>query len=189
MKNSLYKLIATLLFCMAFTTAQAQIFPALTVFDADTGTLKMPSLLFQGKLYYLEMTIADAGALTLQIDEESMTDITPDGSLAGNVPENIVGTWTVDGEDTQFTFNGDASWNMEQAAGVDEGECPDGGAETGTFRYTASTGVFIPTFISDDNGQCGLSHSGGVLRFYPDGNTLTVRFGAEDETATLTRVD
>lgn len=189
MKNPLRQLLLIALLSVPFATAQAQIFPALSVFDADTGSLKMPSLLFQGKLYYLEMTVADAGALTLKIDESSLTDITPDGSLSGNVPANIVGTWNVDGEDTQFTFNEDASWSMTQAAGVDEGECPNGGGETGTFRYTASTGVFIPTYLSDDNGECGLSHSGGVLRFYPDGNTLTVRFGSEDETATLTRVE
>ncbi|MEX0962879.1 MAG: hypothetical protein WDZ52_02400 [Pseudohongiellaceae bacterium] len=112
MKNPPYKIIFALLLAVPFSSAQAQILPALSNFDANTGNLKMPSLIFDGRLYYLEMNVADAGALTLQIDEGSVVDITPDGSLVGNVSTNLVGTWNVDGEDTQFTFNADGTWSM-----------------------------------------------------------------------------
>ncbi|MEX0962880.1 MAG: hypothetical protein WDZ52_02405 [Pseudohongiellaceae bacterium] len=40
-------------------------------------------------------------------------------------------------------------------------------------------------FLSDENGECGLSNAGdGVMRFYPDGNELTIRF-SDDTTALL----
>jgi len=188
MKNPLYKLLFALLLAVPFSGAQAQIFPALNVFDAGTGVLKLPGLLFDGKLYYLEMSLADAAALTLKIEAETLVDITPDGSTAGKTPEDIVGTWDVDGEDTRILFNSDGTFTLTANPDAESESCPDGGVESGTFRYTASTGVFFPAFVSDENGECGLSHTKGLLRIFSDGNTLTLNFSGE-ENATLIRVE
>lgn len=184
------KLIASLAFAaLALTSvnAQSQILPAPTAFNGGTGTLEIPHMLYDGRAYYLRLTMADPAALTLQVDESTVVDVTPDGSTVGKTGDVIVGTWSVEGEEgTAFTFNADGTWSMTQAAGVDEQECPQGGVESGTFRYFAFTGVFIPTYAVDENGSCGLSNStNSVIRMLPDGNTMTILFGSEPEGATL----
>lgn len=186
MKSSLLKLLFAVVLTMPFSVAQAQIFPALAIFNGETGKMQIPNLIFDGKLYYLELSVADASALTLQIEEGTVFDVTPDGSTVGKTTDDIVGTWDVDGEATSITFNADGTWVLSQQAGDDTESCPDGGDETGTFRYTPSTGVFIPIFLTDSNGECGLSGVEGVMRIFTDGNTMTLAFVSE-EGATLIR--
>ncbi len=181
------RIFLTLLLSLPFAMAQAQISPALTIFNSETGLLKIPALVFNGSVYYLELSVADAVALTMKIEESSLVDVSPTEALNGNTTDAIVGTWGVDGETgTSFTFNADATWEMTQAAGVDEAECPEGGVESGTFRYTSATGVFMPVFLVNENGSCGLSSSTGVVRLIPDGNTMSVLIGTETG-ATLTK--
>jgi hypothetical protein len=179
MLKALIKIVLMITLLLPFTTAQAQIFPALTIFNSETGKLQIPTLVFDGNLYYLEMSVADAAALTLKIEESSLLDITPGDALTGNVADNIVGNWAVTGEDVEFTFNADATWQMSQSAGVDTEACPEGGIESGTFRYTPGTGVFIAFFEVDENGTCGLSNAEGVIRLIPDGNSMTLMVGSE----------
>lgn len=179
MKAITLKLLLGIILALSFTTAQAQIFPALTIFNGETGKLQIPTLVFDGNLYYLELSVADAAALTMKIEESSLVDITPGDELSGNVADNIVGTWDVAGENSQLTFVADATWQFSQAAGVDEESCPEGGIESGTFRYTPGTGVLILFFEVDENGDCGLSSAGGVVRLIPDGNNMTLMIGTE----------
>lgn len=179
MKPITLKLIFAFALLIPFSAAQAQIYPAVTTFSGETGILKVPALVFEGNLYYLELSVADAAALTMKIEESTLVDVSPTEALAGNTSDNIVGTWTVSGEDVQFTFNADATWQMSQPAGVDEEACPEGGIESGTFRYSAGTGVFIPFFEVDENGSCGLSSADSVIRLIPDGNTMEIMIGTE----------
>jgi hypothetical protein len=179
MKSITLTLFLGIMLALPFSSAQAQIFPALTIFNGETGKLQIPTLVFNGSLYYLELSVADAAALTMKIEESSLVDITPGDELSGNVADNIVGTWAVSGEDTEFTFNADATWQMSQPAGVDTEACPEGGIESGTFRYTPGTGVLIAFFEVDENGSCGLSNAGGVIRLIPDGNSMTLMVGTE----------
>ncbi|MCI5105153.1 MAG: hypothetical protein MRY76_00405 [Pseudomonadales bacterium] len=179
MKNILLKTTLAFTFLLSVSAAQAQIFPALTIFNGETGKLQIPTLVYNGNLYYLELSVADAAALTMKIEESSLVDITPGDELSGNVADNIVGTWDVAGENSQLTFVADATWQFSQAAGVDEESCPEGGIESGTFRYTPGTGVLILFFEVDENGDCGLSSAGGVVRLIPDGNNMTLMIGTE----------
>ena len=188
MKNPLSALLLALLLTITFTPVQAQIFPPIPVFDGATGVMKVPTLLFEGKPYYLEFSVADVAALTFKIEEDSLVDLTPDGSTTGKTTQDIVGTWEVDGEATEVTFNADGSWKLSQEAGDDLEACPDGGDEIGTFRYTPVTGVFMPIFQSDGNGQCGLSNVEGLIRIFTDGNVMTIQFTSED-TATLNLIE
>lgn len=189
MKSMPTKLALMLLLALSFSTANAQIIPAIPVFDGNTGVMKLPNLLFDGGVYYLELSVADAASLTMKIEESTLVDVTPSTDTVGNSPALIVGTWSVQEEpETTFTFNADGTWEQSQAAGVDDEECPEGGIESGTFRYTASTGVFMPTFLVNDNGTCGLSSEERLIRLFPDGNTLTVLIGTE-ESVTLELVE
>ncbi|MEX0618027.1 MAG: hypothetical protein WDZ76_10760 [Pseudohongiellaceae bacterium] len=159
--------------------AQAQILPPITVYNGETGILEIPNLVFDGRVHYIELTMEDHIALMLKVDEASLVDITPDGSTLGKTAADLVGGWTMEGEDTVFTFNSDATWSMSQPAGVDEEACPDGGIESGTFRYAAFTGVFTPAILTDENGDCGLSGTDTVVRLLPDGNTMTLLVGSD----------
>lgn len=189
MKSMPTKLALMLLLALSFSTANAQIIPAIPVFDGNTGVMKLPNLLFDGGVYYLELSVADAASLTMKIEESTLVDVTPSTDTVGNSPALIVGTWSVQEEpETTFTFNADGTWEQSQAAGVDDEACPEGGIESGTFRYTASTAVFMPTFLVNDNGECGISSVESLIRLYPDGNTLTVLFGT-DESVTLNLVE
>lgn len=179
MKSLIVKALFSLILLLPFSAAQAQIYPAVTIFNGETGILKVPTLVFEGNLYYLELSVADPAALTMKIEESTLVDVSPTEALTGNTADNIVGTWTVQGESTQFTFNADGTWQMSQEAGVDEEACPEGGIESGTFRYTPGTGVFIPIFQVDENGECGISSAGSVIRLIPDGNTMDLMIGTE----------
>jgi hypothetical protein len=72
MKNPLSALLLALLLTIPFTPVQAQIFPPIPVFDGATGVMKVPTLLFEGKPYYLEFSVADVAALTFKIEEDSL---------------------------------------------------------------------------------------------------------------------
>ena len=186
MKNLLYKSLLALLFSIPFSTAQAQIPGAATVFDAATGKLKVVSMLFGGKSYYLEMSMIDAAALTMKIDASSLADISPDSRTIGKVATDLVGTWKMQGEESTLQLNANGTFRVVQAARTGPDACK-AGDETGTFRYTAATGVFMPTFLTDDNGDCGLS-GGTLIRIFMDGNTISVNFHGEGDVALLTRI-
>lgn len=186
MKRPMLKMLIALLFAIPFTVAQAQIPPAVTNFNGETGKLQIPALLFSGRIYYLELSVVDAAALTMKIETNSLVDVTSDGSTAGKTPMDLVGTWKVNGEESTLTLNSNGTFVLVSSA--DAESCPNGGNETGTFRYTVSTGVFMPTFLTDENGDCGLSDSGGVIRIFTDGNAMTIRFQSDDD-ANLTLVE
>lgn len=189
MKTTLLKIFLFTAMAMPFASANAQIFPPLTNFDSSQGVLKIPTLLFEGRVYYLELSVADAANLTMKIEESSLVDVTPDSKTEGKTTDDIVGTWTTE-DNTELTFNSDGTWMLSQPASADAESCPDGGDESGTFRYSPSTGVFFPFFQVDENGECGLSHTGGMIRIYLDGNTLSIVFtDPEEDPATLTRVE
>jgi hypothetical protein len=50
----------------------------------------------------------------------------------------------------------------------------DGGAETGTWQYEATTGVLTAVALSDANGECGFSHPQAVVRFKKVGTELVM---------------
>ena len=180
MKKNYSRLLLPLLLVIPFSMAQAQIFPPLTNFNSSTGVLTSPALIFEGKVYYVQLSVVDAAALTMKIEASTLVDVSPTDATSSNTTSDILGTWTVSGEGgTTFTFNEDATWEMSQAAGLDAEACPDGGIESGTFRFAPSTAVFAPIFLTDENGECGLSNSGSVIRMIPDGNTMTVMIGNE----------
>jgi len=187
MKNLLYKSLLALLFSIPFSAAQAQIPGAATVFDAATGKLKVVSMLFGGKSYYLEMSMIDAAALTMKIDASSFAEITQDARTVGKVATDLVGTWKMQGEETTLQLNANGTFRVVQAARTGPDACK-AGDETGTFRYSTFNGVFQPTFLTDENGDCGLS-GGGLIRIFIDGNTISVYFASDNESATLVRVN
>jgi hypothetical protein len=166
-------------------SANAQIFPVIPTFNEATGVLEVPFVFYAGQSFYLSLTITDPATLTLQADPAKLIEISPSESSADNTSADIVGTWTIDGGSDQFVFGADASFEMTQQAGVDEEACPAGGSELGTFRWTPQTGVFKALIATDGNGECGLSHVSNVVRFLPDGNTMTLMIGSAVE-ATLT---
>ncbi|MDA0688666.1 MAG: hypothetical protein O2948_08460 [Proteobacteria bacterium] len=166
-------------------SAYAQIFPVIPTFNEATGVLEVPFVFYAGQSFYLSLTVSDPVALTLQADPAKVIDVSPSESSSDNTTADIVGTWTIDGSSDQFVFGADASFQMTQQAGVDAEACPDGGSELGTFRWTPQTGVFKALITTDENGECGLSHVPNVVRFLPDGNTMTLMIGNAAE-ATLT---
>lgn len=166
-------------------SANAQIFPVIPNFNEATGVLEVPFVFYAGKAFYLSLTVTDPVALTLQADPAKLIDVSLTESSSDNTTDDIVGTWTIDGGSDQFVFGADASFQMTQQAGVDAEACPDGGSELGTFRWTPQTGVFKAFITTDENGECGLSHAQNVVRFLPDGNTMTLMIGNAAE-ATLT---
>jgi hypothetical protein len=131
-------------------------------FNGSTGTLVLPHLEVNGKIYYATLTLTDAATLTFKADFSTLTNISPPESIVPlNTSESaIVGTWSEDAsvaESTYITFNSDGSYEQLQRAGDDE-NCADGGYETGTYSWAPGTGLLLPTVLTDENESCGLSN-------------------------------
>ena len=148
-------------------------------FNESTGVLELTDLVFGGSRYYIRLVLTDPNNLTFQADLSSAVDITPAPEHVNATADDIVGTWNVDGEDgTSITFNSDGTYSQNQAAGIDEEECPEGGIESGTYAWTPDTGLISISVSEDNNGQCGFSHPQGTLRMLVDGNVLSLLEGS-----------
>jgi len=158
----------------------AQIPPAFPWFDGGSGTLEVPFMSFNSRIYYVRMTLADPIALTFQLDQSALRDITPDGRTDGVAATDLIGSWSSE-EGDSFTFNADGTFTMSQAVGIDLEACPNGGDENGLFFYTPYTAVFRVFIQSDSNGECGLSEDlGKLLQIFIDGNSWSLYIGGED---------
>ena len=176
MKHTLSKLVLIAVFLAPFSLAQAQILPPVAFFDGNTATLQVPLVFVNGEAHYVEMSLSDPDTLTFTVELDTLVNIHPDGRNDGKVTNDIVGEWELseEGADTQLFINADSTFRLTE--GANEGdECPLGGDETGTFRFTIFTGLFKPIFEVDENNDCGLSGAGKILRLYRDGNTLTIQ--------------
>lgn len=157
-----------------------------SAFDAESGRLEISNLELNGQVYYLELNLQNAETLSFSLDAASIVDITPSSTQAALVASDIVGTWDITGEANTFiTFNSNGTYTQSQGSGVDMEACPNGGIETGTYRWTPETGLVRFSVSTDNNGSCGLSNAGRSLRFLIDGNQGTIQ--ASDGGASLTR--
>jgi hypothetical protein len=169
------------------TFAPVQASEVKSSFDPETGRLEITNLELDGQIYYLELDLTDAATLSFAVNAASVVDLTPGEAQIGLTAEAIIGSWSIDGEaNTSITFNSDGTYTQSQGAGIDLDECPDGGIETGSYSWTPNTGLIRFSVDMDNNGECGLSHSGRSLRFLIDGNTATIQEG-NGSGATATR--
>jgi hypothetical protein len=149
-------------------------------FDAATGKLVLPHLAIGDSTFYATLTLTDPVSLTFVADLESLTDFTaPDGiGDTVNVDEgDIVGIWGFPGSDTVITFNANQTYHIDHEAEPDEeGDCFDGGDETGTFTWEPATGVLLSTTLTDENGECGLSNprDGVPYRIFVNGDSMQI---------------
>lgn len=170
--RSLILIVAGSLACA--TGLQAQ--EVQSVFDAQSGRLEITNLELDGQVYYLELILENAQTFTFALDVSSIVDITPGDTQATLTESDIVGTWDIVGQANTFvTFNSNGTYSQSQGSDVDAEACPSGGTETGTYRWTPSTGLIRFSVSTDNNGSCGLSDSGRSLRFLIDGNTATIQ--------------
>lgn len=136
---------------------------------------------------------------------------------ARNAAGALYGVWAVQLEDGQtpplgtftFAFSNENRYFMIDPLGdtPDENDpndevCGGPGVETGTFTYTASTGMLTVDTVGTDTNGCGGLHDGTLggtgraqlrnIAFSADGNTMTAtvytQAGDEDGSVTLVRV-
>ncbi|MDX1491561.1 MAG: hypothetical protein R3332_09750 [Pseudohongiellaceae bacterium] len=148
-------------------------------FNPETQQLVLPHLQIGDSIFYATLNLADAATLTFVADASSFEDFTAPAAVGDTVntsADAIVGTWGFPGSDTTITFNSDGSYSQFQAEAEDEGSCPAGGTESGTYTWAPETGVLLSNATVDNNGECGLSNprDGVPLRIFIDGDAMQI---------------
>lgn len=146
-------------------------------FNESTGLLVLPNLEIGSESYFVELELIP-GTLNFSVASESIASVTPGSSgFTNDSTASLNGTWRVDGENaTTVTFSG-GNYQVDQSITTN---CPNGGMETGTFRWDRDTGVITFKVATDENGDCGFSHNRGAVRFFVSGNTINALEGQSD---------
>lgn len=150
-------------------------------FVSETGVLVMPHLLVGEQLYYATLTLTDAAKLEFQANLEEITDISPPVQVGVSVnldTSDIIGRWSTSSASTMYIeFRSDGTYeHFEKSDGPDDLgniDCPTG-KESGTYKWSPSSGILLSSTKSDANGPCGISHPGGNVpyRAFIDGNAM-----------------
>ena len=163
------------------------------VFYADQGKVMLPNMKFSsnGHTYYilLRMLPSTNGNYDFRADMSTLTDITPPLGYTPAAASDLVGTWAPDFDPaSSITINANGTYSMVQSASSDQ-SCPKGGAESGTYQYEPTNGVFTSIATQDANGECGLSHPDGVTRIKKVGTDIYLFFkdGGKNVESKLTR--
>ncbi|MDX1491691.1 MAG: hypothetical protein R3332_10410 [Pseudohongiellaceae bacterium] len=175
------RLLAQLIVTGACAVAASQSFAGKTdaYFDAETGKLILPHLVIGDGTFYATLSLTNPETLTFVADFDSITDFTAPSGIGDSVnvsEDDIVGVWGFPGSDTVITLNSDGTYIIDHEPELDDDACPNGGIETGTYTWEPATGVLLSTTLTDENGECGLSHprDGVPYRIFVSGNNMQI---------------
>jgi hypothetical protein len=141
-----------------------------TIFLPAQGKLVIPHLRLNNEIYFVILNRTPNPAVyNFTVQAPTITRITPQPGDDWATAAEVVGDWVITGlPGIRLGIFGSGSYSMTTPADED---CA-AGAETGTWTLDEETGVFFAVAQSDTNGECGLSHPDGALRFKRVGANL-----------------
>ena len=144
------------------------------VYYPDQGKVVLPNLKVGNQVYYAVLNKLP-GTNDFRLDLTSVNNLTTTPSFTPAATSDLIGTFTsAENPTSSATINADGTYTMIQGPKTDP-NCPAaGGTESGTWQYEPSTGVFSAVAIVDNNGTCGLSNPGGIVRIKKVGTTLSI---------------
>jgi hypothetical protein len=136
------------------------------------GKVLLPNLKI-GNLTYFAVLKKLPNANDFRLDPTSLINLTAPLNYTPAKPAELVGSFIPPDEPaTLLTFKADGTYILIQGPTTDTNCVAAGGPETGTYQYEPTTGVLVAQTLTDSNGECGLSHPRGALRFKKVGADL-----------------